>query len=217
MIGSHGGQGRQGQSAGQDELPPSASLRAYTLREAQYYLTVTSCRGCGKGPWLIESVAESDRPGEPTIIAGRCKACQAQGNFAFLCDYQLPGDGPQAELINPTDRPSRIIDLGQWLSLFYLLVESASSDESHTGTRKTGYQAALCLAEALKFYGDGELPPESAFFSETTATAYRNHPEKFARQKLRDIQAKLPALHRMAARVDRDERQGRRRWWRFWQ
>jgi hypothetical protein len=199
------------------ESRQSGPLRAYTFREAQYYLTVTCCQHCGKGPWLIDDTAVGPAAtGGLTLITGRCKNCQAQREFSFVCDYELPRDGAELELINPTDQPSRIVDLGQWLSVFYLLVESAASDDSSVGTRRSGYQAALCLAEALKFYGDDELPPASAFFSETTAAIFRSHPEKFARQKLRDMQSKLPALHLMARRIARDERQSRRPWWRLW-
>ena len=40
--------------------------------------------------------------------------------------------------------------------------------------------------------GDDELPPESAFFTEATLSAFREHPQNFPRQLLRDLQAKLP-------------------------
>ncbi|GAG20851.1 unnamed protein product, partial [marine sediment metagenome] len=118
--------------------------------------------------------------------------------------------------ISPTAEPSKIIDLAQWLSLFYMLAESAAEGDSPVATRRRGYQAALCLAEALKFYGDDQLPPASAFFTPATAEVFRQHPERFARQRLRDIQAKLPALSTMAGHVDRDEGAAKKRWWQFW-
>ena len=102
------------------------------------------------------------------------------------------------------------------MSLFYLLVESAAKEDAPTATRRTGYRAALCLAEALKFYGDDELPPRSAFFTETSARAFSEHPENFAKQKLRDMQSKLPPIAKMARRVARDEASPRPKWWRFW-
>jgi hypothetical protein len=199
------------------EPSPSGPSRAYTLREAQYHLTVTSCPDCGKGPWLVDSIDVRQRPPGLAVIHAHCKNCQARREFQFFCEHETSRDAVGTEVINPTDRPSRLVDLGQWLSLFYLLVESAASDASPAATRREGYQAALCLGEALKFYGDDELPSESAFFSETTAAIFRKHPEKFARQKLRDMQAKLPALYVMARNVARDERRNRRPWWRFWQ
>ncbi len=199
------------------EPSSSGPLRAYTLREAQYYLTVTSCPGCGKGPWLVDSTDVRQRPPGLAVIQTHCKNCQVRREFQFLCEHETSHNAAGTEVINPTGRPSRLVDLGQWLSLFYLLVESAASDTSPAVTRREGYQAALCLGEALKFYGDNELPSESAFFSETTAAVFRKQPEKFARQKLQDMQAKLPALHVMARNVARDERRTNRSWWRFWQ
>jgi len=189
-------------------------LRAHTYNESRYYLMVTPCGACGKGPWQIDA-AEGPGPADAAVaIRAHCRQCNATREFRFICEFQTPeGD---AEALNPSDQPSRIIDLGQWLSLFYLLVESAAKEEVPSATRRTGYRAALCLAEALKFYGDDELPPPSAFFTETSARAFREHPEKFAKQKLRDMQSKLPPIAKMARRVARDGEPPRRKWWRFW-
>jgi hypothetical protein len=191
-------------------------LPAHTLNEVRYYLMVTPCSSCGKGPWVAEDDEMPVRAGQEVALPARCRNCGAERSFAFLCRHELPAHGPEAQTVNPSDAPSRIVDLAQWLSLFYVLIESAATETSKPATRLTGYQAALCLAESLKFYGDNELPPESAFFSPATLGAYREHPEKFAKQRLLDMQAKLPALHAMARNVSRDERARRRRWWQLW-
>ena len=191
-------------------------LPARTPNEARYYLMVTRCDACGKGPWIVESQTSAGRPGDAFELRARCRGCGAAKAFRFLREYDVPDDGAESECINPADSPSRLVDLGQWLSLFYLLIETAADDDSGPGVRRSGFRASLCLAEALKFYGDDELPPQSAFFSETTIAAFREHPEKFARQKLRDMQAKLPTLPVMARRIARDERSARRRWWPPW-
>jgi hypothetical protein len=191
-------------------------LQAHTLNEVRYYLMVTPCQACGKGPWEVLT-PNGTAAAEPVGLArARCRHCGAEREFRFRCDAPSPTHGVEAETINPTDEPSRIVDLGEWLSLFYLLIEAAASQESKPATRREGYRAALCLAEALKFYGDDELPPASAFFSERSAAAYRQHPESFARQRLRDMQAKLPKLDAMHRRLQREDRGGRRGWWRFW-
>ena len=190
------------------------SLQAHTINEAHYYLMVTACLQCGKGPWVIEATDESPADGTKTLRA-KCKNCQVSREFKFAVQHAVPASGPEAEMINPGDEPSSIIDLGQWLSLFYLLVESAAKQPSRPEARRLGYRAALCLAEAMKFYSDNELPPEEAFSSPETARIFREHPENFARQKLRDMRAKLPMLGAMARRIAQDEK-GRRRWWQFW-
>ncbi len=196
--------------------PGQQTLAAHTLNEVRYYLTVAVCSACGKGPREIDRVDGPDPASRLAVVTARCRHCSREDRLEFLCRYDAGTEGVESETINPSTEPSKIVDLAQWLSLFYLLVESAAGDSSPIQTRRRGYQAALCLAEALKFYGDDELPPASAFFSEVSAEVFRLHPEKFARQKLRDMQAKLPALSVMARRVARDERSARRPWWRFW-
>ncbi|MHC4982237.1 MAG: hypothetical protein ACYTF6_03600 [Planctomycetota bacterium] len=191
-------------------------VQAHTINEAHYYLMVTACKQCGKGPWMIEAT-EGSQADAATTLRAKCKNCQARQEFKFRCEHEVPDSGSEAEMISPSEEPSKIIDLGQWLSLFYLLVETAAKEPSHPETRRLGYRAALCLAEAMKFYGDNELPPREAFFSAETASVFREHPENFAREKLRNMQAKLPMLGAMARRISLDERaRHRRRWWQFW-
>ena len=176
---------------------------------------VTPCPACGQGHWEAGAVNRRD-DGKRIEIECQCSRCGQDKRFTFDCRCETPAEGQEVECISLTDEPSRIVDLGQWVSLFSLLVESAATSDAKARTRRQGYQAALCLAEALKFYGDDELPPAGAFFSEATRSMFREHPERFARQKLRDMQARLPALRVMAQNVARDHRRARRRWWRFW-
>ena len=195
-------------------------LQAKTFNEVRYYLMVTSCRSCGRGPLKLDTARQRPEPGQPPgamTVEGHCGHCGERFSVQFSCQYDLPLSGPEADCINPSGEPSAIVDLSQWISLFYLLLETAASEQSKPATRRAGFMAALCLAEALKFYeGDDELPPAAAFFSEATAEIFRQHPERFARQKLLDMRAKLPGLHTMAVNVARDRRGGRRKWWRFW-
>ena len=192
-------------------------LPASTLNEVRYYLMVTPCAACRNGPYTADEIGERRDDPSVVVIDAHCEHCNAKQTFTATTDNELPDDGVQAEIVNPRDEPSRIVDLGQWLGLFYLLVESASSTDKPVETRRLGYRASLCLLEALKFYGqDDELPPVSAFFVSGTINAFRKNPEKFARQKLRDMQAKLPSPGVMVANVSRDERTETKKWWQFW-
>jgi len=192
-------------------------LRAHTINEVRYYLMVTVCQACGKGPRILDAIQPPGKSGQYARAETHCKNCQDRQDVDFICDEELTPSAPESDIISPTDEPSPTIDLGQWLSLFYLLVETAATETSPPLTRRLGFRAALCLAEGLKFFGpDDELPPESAFFTPDTLAAFRKHPEKFAKQKLRDMQAKLPSMGTMARRVARDEESRRRRWWQFW-
>ncbi len=187
-------------------------LPAHSPDEVRYYLMVTRCPSCGKGPWTIEE--EHPEQGGLEIVRAHCHHCGHIKTFRFICE-QAAGDENRAELINPTANPSSIIDLSQWLSLFYMLLESASSEKSPATARLQGYRAALCLDEALKFYTENELPQDSAFFSGQTLAIFREHPEKFARQKLRDMQSKLPSLSAMAERITQKPKSARKKWWPF--
>ena len=187
-------------------------LQAHTFNEVRYYLMVTACEACGKGPWIID---QTDTPKEPrtvTTATAHCNCCHAGREFSFTCAYISSED--QDQCINPTDSPSRIIDLGQWLSLHALMLEKAESADSPFLAHRASRQARVCLAEALKFYGDDELPDKSAFFSHASDLAFREHPENFARQKLRDMLAILPAMNRTQPTHRPAEA---RKWWRFWQ
>jgi hypothetical protein len=189
-----------------------------TVNEAKYVLMVRPCPDCGKGPWLVEDAEEPAEGGRPIRIRARCKHCGRREVFDFVCDSALGAEGSDAEIINPSDAPSRVIDLGQWLSLFYRLLERAAEEQTPAAERRLlGYRAALCLREALKFYReDDELPEETAFFTEASRRAFHEHPEGFARQKLLDMRAKLPNLGKMADRVKADRKRADRQWWQFW-
>ncbi len=192
-------------------------LPARTLAEARYYLMVTPCPHCAKGPWEVQGLPGEVAAGAEATCRAACKHCGALHDFAFGCELGGRADESETPEINPTPAASTLVDLRQWLGLFYSLLERADSAHTPRETRQYGYQAALCLAEALKFYSDdNELPSQKAFFTPQSLAAFREHPEKFARQKLRDMQAKLPTLPAMARRVQRDDKINKRHWWQFW-
>jgi len=193
-----------------------AFLESHSLNEVKYYLMVRACAACGKGPRSLQDGGLSGRRDQTVTAVARCDNCGRTQELSFRYECDVPGEGAEAETINPSPQPSRIVDLSQWLSLFYLLLESTWRAPAGPAVRHNGFRAALCLGEALKFYGDDELPPAWAFFSPEGQAAFRDHPEKFARQFLRDMQSKLPSLPKMAQRVDRDNATRNRSWWQFW-
>ena len=48
----------------------SPPLRAHTFNEVRYYLMVTSCRACGKGPWEIGSAETPSPPDQISYLIG---------------------------------------------------------------------------------------------------------------------------------------------------
>jgi len=201
-------------------------LRAHSWAEAYLYLKVTPCPACAQGPWELQverpaTVEGSARSpgGQVRSLRAKCLHCGAQQEFIFHCANPDPEDPPRPALerINPGPEPSEIIDLGQWLSLFHLLVDQAHRSPDAAESRRVAFQAAQCLDEALKFYTeDDELPPRAAFRTEASRRAFAEHPEKFARQRLRDMRSRLPDLRVMERHLTRDARApSRRRWWRL--
>jgi hypothetical protein len=195
-------------------------LRAHTPNELRFYLMVSPCPQCG-GPW--EPVWPASRPAgldpggdraREATVAARCKRCRTERAFRVRWDHDVPSEGEGADCINPTGKPSRIIDLGQWVSLYWLFADSPASSPAEG--RRIARTAHLCLDEALKFYGADEFPPDSALFTGASLSAYREHPENYARQRLRDLQAKLPASVRHAPAEPAGD-DAARPWWRFWQ
>mgnify|MGYP006971724405 CR=1 FL=1 len=135
---------------------------------------------------------DTDEPHRAT-----CQACQAQVDVHHTVEYPLP-DSVDATIphINPTDEPSRLVDLNQWLGLHYFHAEAAQACKPATAEHHTHQLwAAACIAEALKFYtDDDELPIDGACWTESSLRALAEHQEVFARQRLVDLRTKLPPL-----------------------
>ncbi len=225
------------------------ALVAHSLAEAYLYLMATPCGSCGKGPlrgsggeWhagaRVDASARSTTlsserppaaegarsPGDEWIVSvtASCDACQAADTHLF----RLPeGPGSYAfdewPVVNPTDEPSRIIDVAQWITLFRMLTEAGDRETEKTKTRHLNIEAAQCLEEALKFYDEvgNDLPPREAFFQDASRRRLKDSPEQFSRQRLMDLRAKLPIPSTFARRggvapTGSDAADSKRRWWR---
>jgi hypothetical protein len=199
---------------------PDVPLVAHSLAEAFLYLMATPCSSCGKG--LLRGAEAHPLPsqGEGMVLSipVTCGACEHATELTFELPHGLGTDkegGPPA--VNPTDRPSRIIDVAQWITLFRMITEAAGKESDRMEARRLGLEAAQCLEEALKFYDDRDnaLPPPEAFFHKASRRRLRENPEQFARQRLIDLRAKLPSMAVMRSRLSPSDRKRKRRWWRW--
>ncbi len=209
---------------------PDEPLVAHSLAEAYLYLMATPCASCGRGPLKGDDarrVTGSGSLGEPAQadlwrIEATCGACRAVANPTF----QLPdpsqdkapavGEAPavsEAPVVNPTQEPSRILDVGQWIMLFRMVTEAAAGETDKVQARHLGLEAAQCLEEALKFYDDpdSDLPPPEALFADASKDRFRKAPEQFSRRRLVDLRAKLPSTSVMRSRLSPREKKP---WWR---
>ncbi len=118
--------------------------------------------------------------------------------------------------INLAERPSRIIDVAGWLTLFRVITEAAAKSQDKVEGRRLGYEAAQCLDEALRFYvEDNDLPPEGAFFSKSTQLRRQENPELFARSRLINMRARLPSIDAMERRLAGGTAT-KKKWWKPW-
>jgi hypothetical protein len=195
------------------------ALLAHTPNEMEYYLRVTPCAHCG-GPLLPSEPRPAEAGAAGTDVAGRasvrvrCRKCRRGRTFHFAWQYDPAADAGGEDCINPTDQPSRIVDLAQWVGLYYQFSEAVSGEASPAEARRAARRAALCVEEALKFHAGQEQPPETSLFCEASRAAYRDSPANYARARLRELQARLPAAARPQA--DQPASDQRRPWWQFW-
>jgi len=193
-------------------------LRAHSPNEVEFFLQVTACPKCGHGPMEAKDV-QPEGDGDPTEpsrgakVRALCKRCGAQATYHFRWDAPAPAPG---DCVNPTDRPSTLIDLGQWVGLCYRFQEEADRAASPAEAHQAHRRAALCLDEALKFHLGEELPPESAFFTETSLAGFRSNPALYARTRLREFQALLPTAVVTADPPPPATAEPHHAWWRFW-
>lgn len=196
-----------------------APLVAHSLAEAYLYLMATPCSSCAKGPLNGSEARSVQGLSEPMVVAitATCGACRNVTELTFQLPHGLGIDesvGPP--LVNPTDEPSRIIDVARWITLFRVITEAAGKESDKMEARRLGLEAAQCLEEALKFYDDRDnaLPPPEAFFHETSRRRFHDNPEHFAKQRLINLRAKLPSTSVMISSLSSGGKARKKRWWR---
>jgi len=194
-------------------------LIAHSLAEAYLYLMATRCLSCEQGP--LRTVNSRRAEGEDDLHVVMTVACGRCGEVSELI-FALPhgtctDDDGAASAINPTDEPSQIIDVAQWITLFRAIVESADRETDKQEARRLGIEAAQCIEEAIKFYDDqdNDLPPPEAFFHELSRDRFRANPEQFSRRRLIGLRGKLPTISLMQSRTRQAMREKKRPWWRF--
>lgn len=170
------------------------------------------CARCGRGPLAVRaSKAAANGPaGElPSSVRTCCRSCKAQRTFHV------------AWIPAAADQPSEVVDLAQWVGLYFLYADRICKAKTPAESRAAASRAAQCLAEALKFYGPDEMPPESAFRKEHLLAAFRGNPANFARTRLRDLQAMLPVVHDAGQAEQSGDKpdngpDARKAWWKMW-
>ena len=193
----------------------AGALYVHSLAEAYLYLEATPCPVCGHGV-LKASSPRIARTGLTATITSTCTNCGASD--LYECTVRRSNLRPEAaslpDCINPTADPSRVLDVGQWLTLYRLKVEAAGQTADKAAARRLLILAGECLDEALRFYPPGqELPPDTAFVRDSSVRAWREDPDRFSRTRLLELRSPLPTPTPLEyLSPDRPKRP----WWRFW-
>lgn len=174
-------------------------LAVHSPREFEFFLEVVGCVRCRRGPLRVPASREpkAPAPGREEAIRTRCQHCKAQRTFHV------------AWTDAPPELPSEVVDLAQWVGLYFQYADRMEKAEDPAEARDAATRAATCLAEALKFYDDDEMPPESAFRAPTSVAAFQSNPATFARTHLRELKAMLPVQRAAGAPSDVDKKA----WW----
>ena len=174
-------------------------LVAHSLNEAYLYLMVTYCSACGEGPLIggggrVVETDETRQRDKTTAIDVTCKSCTADHTYTFIIPEDLARlDPDRPNRINPTVEPSKIVDVAQWITLYRILCEAADKERNRSKARIIRIEAGFCLEESLKFYGEeSELPPDAAFFHDSSRERLKKNPETFSRSRLIHLLASLP-------------------------
>jgi len=190
-------------------------LIPHSLTEARLYVKTRRCASCGEGPLLISREAPVyDAAAHGLTVTVVCDECGQPASIRF-CVAELERRGPvlsmldelrdvsqqpAAQVINPTRRPSRLIDVAGWVMLYTMLTEAARTEsvkstsiERRAAVRRMRIEAALCLDEALKFFDeDSDLPPREAFFTKESYGRFLDRPELYTRQRLIEMRGQSP-------------------------
>lgn len=135
---------------------------------------------------------------------GVCPGCGVQRSFEFALESELPPAPPAYG----GDRPSQIIDPGQFLHVAQRLASAVPADpadlddeEDPEDARDLLAMAVAALEEVLKFVPDGaDRVPEEAFTAPEGWMIYHREPGRFRRERLESV---LGAYRESLAAYDR--------------
>lgn len=168
-------------------------LEAHSPQEALLYVMICPCAVCGRSTVSPEAPSTST-VGNLLRIIGVCGNCGSSHEYRFAeCGGDVSDDPlAQNSPINPTENPSLIIDVVQWVSLYAYFADAASRTPDPQESRWRMIRAGECLDEALRFYDDGQLPDESVAFAIGSRELLRKHPSRYRRDHLAGLRQKCP-------------------------
>ena len=165
-------------------------LVARSSAECHLYMDLHPCR-CGNLDFEPEHWLEQNGEHLVARYQGICPGCGAKRSFEFVLDPQMPPPPPAYG----GDRPSQIIDPGQFLHVSQQLAGAVPADPADLGpdedpeeARELLRMAIAALEEVLKFIPEGaDRVPEEAFTAPEGWMIYHREPGRFRRGRLEAV------------------------------
>lgn len=208
--------------------PDETTIPVHSVQEEYFYMMVNPC-DCG-GAWFPAD--QHIEPADDRVrhrVEAKCSRCGKERGFPFELPGEARPDGPtQVREINPTDEPSRAVDLAGWLDLAQFYLKRIEDLSDNVRKAQSLLDARLCLEEALKFYGpEDEGPPPEALWSKESRKKARRQAETFRRETVEKMLERIPPkdrLERVDAPIQKEFESGlraeagrrARRRWKFW-
>ncbi|MGX7674411.1 hypothetical protein [Plantactinospora sp. DSM 117369] len=166
---------------------------ARTSAEAHLYMELHPCESCGESGFEPASSVVEAEGDLASRYTGSCPSCGTAREFTFRIpdEILLPGD---EDLRFGDDRPSELLDAGEWLWLADALARGAPAQPSGVGAedrqsaRIDLLTAASALSEVLKFVPAGaDAVPAEALWSGRGREIYAAGPGRFRRLRLEAV------------------------------
>lgn len=160
---------------------------ARTSDEAYLYADRQPCPSCGHvGVGELDSMTSGERDGERfRTYVYRCPQCDTRREFTFRVPDTLE-QGAEDRVVFGADRPSELLDAGEWLELAYVIVDGVPDDLDALGAdelaelRREVDVARAAIEEAMKFIpAGGTEVPLFSFWSERGRLMRLRHPGRF--------------------------------------
>jgi hypothetical protein len=193
-------------------------IGAHSVTEAVMHMLIAPCTACGHGARDLSDPALKSQ--DVIRITATCRNCGATDEGLYRSPTPPGAVDPLSDSspINRAKEASEIIDVVEWVTLYQMMIEAAGRTPDRQEARWRKHRAGECLEEALKFFEpENDVPPQSAFFTDCSERAFGDHPERFTRQRLVSLRAKLPTMG-VQERLEghKGHPRGRSHWWQIW-
>ncbi len=174
---------------------PSQTLNAKDLWDIASYIELTTCDVCQQGP-LYPSIPLPDKiPAESSSLKFElsCSLCGCDQMIEFTVPSGSAEVSGQNQPKQTYDKPSTIVDLAGWLTLFRIFMDRSDQAVNSAIARTLALHARKCLDEGLMFFfANDDTPPPEAFFSQQSLTRFQAQPQHYSRQRIINLRSPLP-------------------------